>query len=122
MSKSIWQGAVAVIVGLVLLSLAGRAPAGFENSCCVCSCQGSTFCGQTAPSDCFLFCANGAINASACAPNFVNSSSCDALVACAGTTLPAPALDPVGAAAAALLLGGLGVFGLRRLRRPRHDA
>jgi hypothetical protein len=120
MTRTTWHLMVTAVIGLTLLSLAGRAPAGLPASCCVCECSGSAnVCAPGTSVDslaCSQFCDNASLNNNTCVATFVNSSACADIAACQAVT-GAPTLDAGGLAAIVVLLGGLGVLGVNRMRR-----
>jgi hypothetical protein len=110
------------VVGLALLGLLRRAPAGEAIFCCVCDCGNGQFrcTNEIDPADCKTFC-SGHVNGTSCGFE-VSSSICADLPQCdTRATTRAPALGPGGLTMVALLLAGFGAFGLRRAARRRNQ-
>lgn len=123
MRARLWMVLTISVVGISLLALAQRAPAGVVPGCCICvgcpsggapaTCQNLDNLGG--PANCGNFCGGSCASAT---PETTMDGSCADVAACrAAAPAGAPALDVAGLSGAAALLTAIGVWQMRRRRR-----
>ena len=125
MRQQIWTALAVLMVGLSLLTLAQRTPAGTIPGCCICTgcpsggaaatCEDIDLIGG--PGNCPNFCnANNCTNTSA---QTTTTGTCLDVAACQAAAAPAaaPTLGAAGMAGAGLLLAAVGLLQVLRLRR-----
>ena len=124
MRRQLWIALTTVVVGLSLLTLAQRTPAGTLPGCCICNNCPSGDAAATCTdldnvgglSNCGDFCfENGCVNATV---NVTMTGTCADVAACqAIPEIGAPSLGAGGLTLAGLLLAGIGLLQVLRLRR-----
>ena len=124
MRRQFWTVLATVMIGLSLLTLAQRTPAGTIPGCCICpgcpsdgataTCQDIDLIGG--PGNCPNFCVtNNCFNTTG---QTTMTGTCLDVAACqAAAPAAAPALDPTGLTGAALLLTAIGLAQVLRRRR-----
>lgn len=125
MRRRLWIALTTVVVGLSLLTLAQRTPAGTVPGCCVCNgCPTAEGASATCTNldnlggagGCVEFCfESGCVNSTV---NTTMTGTCAEVAACQAVPgFGAPSLGAGGLALAGLILAGVGLFQVLRLRR-----
>lgn len=122
--RQMWTAMATLVIGLSLLTLAEQTPAGTTPGCCVClNCPSDGAAATCAdldvlggPGACPTFCDDsGCFNSTV---NTTQTGTCADVAACqAIPEVGAPSLGPGGLTVAGLLLAGVGLLQMLRLRR-----